>query len=91
MFLRVYIWQRCSEPMSTGPCLFVGQELGKPLSDPDFRGCFVDLSKALGLRYWQVGHDDFSYVSGSFVANVSGVMEALREAGALRPPPLVSS
>jgi hypothetical protein len=42
--------------MSTGPCLFVGQELGKPLSDPDFRGCFVDLSKALGLRYWLVEH-----------------------------------
>jgi hypothetical protein len=53
--------------------------------------CYVQLANALGLRYWQVGHDDFSYVSGSFVANVSGVMEALREAGALRPPPLVSS
>ena len=47
--------------------------------------CYIQLANALGLRYWHVGHDKFCYVKDPFEANIPGVMQALREAGALQP------
>jgi hypothetical protein len=51
--------------------------------EPGVVHCFTHLANALGLRYWHVGHKNFSYVKGAFEGNITGVMVALQEAGVL--------
>ena len=68
----------------------INQPLGQKYHESTFRSTYLQLCAAVGMRYWLVEHNNFSYTSPmADPVNETVLLEALESAGVLAQEPQV--